>query len=311
MNILRKHSLTTNGLDFLDSAVKHLTSKDENQLKYAVLHLFSGTLLILKEKIKQEHWSLLFQKVENASFEKYKAGDFEGINVERVLHILKEISQVKIHSDDLKALNDIRKIRNKIEHFEYTISAEQLRPIAGRLLNFIIRFYEVELKDNILDEQENEIFEELKSVSVDFKEYVNERVRIAGEYASENGYPIYHCITCFENALIQEEDDFKCFVCDLVGADAEEVAQMHIEIKLGVSAYDGEDMPIHECPSCSETTLVPRDENYNGYICVNCTEEVEAKHLHGCSRCGTVFYDPDEEAGTACSDCWSNLMSDD
>ena len=64
----RKLRLLTNGLCFLLQSIEHFKCSEnkydtEKELKYSTLHLFSGIFLILKEKLKREHWSLLFSDV--------------------------------------------------------------------------------------------------------------------------------------------------------------------------------------------------------------------------------------------------------
>jgi hypothetical protein len=60
-----------NGLDFILRALEYLADDPtKRDLKYAVLHLHSGVELILKERLRREHWSLVFEKPEEASKEK-------------------------------------------------------------------------------------------------------------------------------------------------------------------------------------------------------------------------------------------------
>jgi hypothetical protein len=62
-----EYALLENGLDFVLSALEHVGSKpDRRQLKYAVLHLYAGVALVLKERLRQEDWRLLFEKQEKA-----------------------------------------------------------------------------------------------------------------------------------------------------------------------------------------------------------------------------------------------------
>jgi hypothetical protein len=61
-------NLLENGLDFIREGVEALygeatTERAPNSHKYALLHIFSGTLLVLKERLRRAHLSLIFQKV--------------------------------------------------------------------------------------------------------------------------------------------------------------------------------------------------------------------------------------------------------
>ena len=66
-----------NGLDFCLRALEYLADDPtKRDLKYAVLHLHSGIELILKDVFENKHWSLVFDKPEEASKEKYELGEF-------------------------------------------------------------------------------------------------------------------------------------------------------------------------------------------------------------------------------------------
>jgi len=60
-----------NGLDFILRALEYLADDPpKRDQKYAVLRLHSGVELILKEHLRREHWSLVFEKPEEASKKK-------------------------------------------------------------------------------------------------------------------------------------------------------------------------------------------------------------------------------------------------
>ncbi len=85
-------SLLENGLDFLISSLNHLTSasgrpgsktaitidpselEQKRRLKYALLHLCASIELIFKERLRQEHWSLVFKEISKANRTAYDAG---------------------------------------------------------------------------------------------------------------------------------------------------------------------------------------------------------------------------------------------
>jgi len=68
-------NLLDNGLDFIIEGLKPTTrlwgyDKVESVWKYSVLNIFSGIELILKERLRREHWSLIFEDVSNANEQK-------------------------------------------------------------------------------------------------------------------------------------------------------------------------------------------------------------------------------------------------
>jgi len=87
-----------NGLDFILRALGYLADDPttKQDLKYAVLHSHSGVELILKERLRREHWSLVFEKPEEASKEKYESGKFISVQWKTCLNRLHEICEVEI-----------------------------------------------------------------------------------------------------------------------------------------------------------------------------------------------------------------------
>lgn len=307
------HSLLSNGLDFVHSSVEFINDNDSSKIKYAILHLFAGTLLVLKEKIHGEHWSFLFQKIEQANLSKFNAGDFESINYDRIKHVLQEVCQIKLNKDDVTALDELRKLRNKIEHFKFEIDLPTIKPTVAKVLSFLINFIEENLNLSDLSVDEEELFSEIKVKAQEFKEYVNVRLSYVVIYAKKNKKDLFHCPDCFEEALVKENDNFKCFVCNASDATALDVATAHLDFKLGLdsfgSAQDGADLPQYDCHECSEEqTLVPRDDEFKEYICVACGESGPFENMHKCSRCGQVYHSNEE--GSCCSGCWSDLMEE-
>ena len=116
--------LLTNGLCFILQAIEHFKCSENNKcdterekgLKYSTLHLFSGIFLILKEKLKREHWSLLFADVNKADEQSLKSGDFYSVNFMDCLNRLSKIVSVnftKKHKQTLSLLRERRNIKAK------------------------------------------------------------------------------------------------------------------------------------------------------------------------------------------------------
>ena len=60
-------SMLENGLDFIRSGLKSIASPQSKfDLKYAVLHLSAGIELVLKDRLRREDWTLIFDDVTQA-----------------------------------------------------------------------------------------------------------------------------------------------------------------------------------------------------------------------------------------------------
>ena len=75
-------SLLDNGLDYFLVAAESAGAEAPQNLKYAMLHLVDGVELLLKARLAQEHWSLLFDQTNKASQEKLRQGDFKSVDFE-------------------------------------------------------------------------------------------------------------------------------------------------------------------------------------------------------------------------------------
>ena len=102
--------LLDNAIDYILEAVKPLIHyhldrvESQHFLKYSILHLYSGIELLLKEKLRQEHWSLIFQDVSSADLRKLQRGDFISIYHDELIKRLKGILNISINDKPFKAL---------------------------------------------------------------------------------------------------------------------------------------------------------------------------------------------------------------
>src|SRR5258708_1272958 len=141
-----QYTLLENGLDFIWSALEGLSSNpDRRRLKYAVLHLSSGAELILKERLRREHWSLVFEKPENANRNKYEVGDFTSVSFQACLKRLVEICGVGISEEQKRRVTSLRDKRNRLEHFGIADTVEALTADAAAALGFMVDFVDSEL----------------------------------------------------------------------------------------------------------------------------------------------------------------------
>jgi hypothetical protein len=74
-----KFTLLENALDSISMALEFLANEDRNRLKVTVLLLGQGVELVLKARLEQEHWSLIFDDPRNAGLNKFEKGDFKSV----------------------------------------------------------------------------------------------------------------------------------------------------------------------------------------------------------------------------------------
>ncbi|MBT3982145.1 MAG: hypothetical protein HOE90_12375 [Bacteriovoracaceae bacterium] len=302
-----EHTLLSNALDYLEHGIEEINGINPSSLKYAVLHIFSGTILLFKQKILQESWSLLFKDPSQATKVKYASGDFEGINYNSTISIIKNICGVKLSRSRLVKLNELRNLRNKMEHFQFEVTVDLVKVLSSNALNLAIKFIENEDLKSEFDEREEELFQEILLTARNFDHFCEERLGILKEYALKNDKLPCTCPSCFSPAVISEDGEYKCHLCQEGGFDLEEIIDCHLEQVLGISEYEivkyGGEYPNFDCPECeARLALIPEDMSYKKYVCLSCNLEVESNQIDNCSYCNNRFVVSDD-GGQLCPSC--------
>ena len=118
--------------------------------KYSILNIFSGIELLLKEKLKQEHWSLVFEDVSKANKEKFLKGDFVSVNHGNIIKRLKGISNITVND---KHINELRILRNQFEHFEAKMEILKCKEMIALSIREVIIFWEEYFSEECNEEQ--------------------------------------------------------------------------------------------------------------------------------------------------------------
>ncbi|MFI6375145.1 hypothetical protein [Streptomyces sp. NPDC050546] len=152
-----------NGMDYLDRAVAGLTEgttpPSDRELKYAVLHLQAATEVLLKARLIGEHWSLVFKRIADADFEKFKDGDFESCGTDDAIDRLSKIARVEIPEKARQAITKLAKDRNALMHYGLTGSAYVVEARTAQVLDFLLEFINRELRPT-LDRKFDQTFHE-------------------------------------------------------------------------------------------------------------------------------------------------------
>jgi Zn ribbon nucleic-acid-binding protein len=242
MNKALSRKLLTNAHDCMLSATEYARSKNSKDWKYAILNLASGIELVLKARLALEHWALLFDDIDSASEGKLKSGNFTSVNIKTSVSRLENISKVHLPKFLKKHFDDLRKIRNKIIHYNFEI-------------------HEFLLKCNIGDES---FTYDLCNTLSKFKEFVSARMDSLRPQLEVSKKPqtwyFLECPYCLQDATVLVETKAKCLFC---GHEAflKDIAEL-ISINGRIEA----------CPSCeTESVILHRSENDKEYWeCIIC-----------------------------------------
>jgi hypothetical protein len=302
-------TLLENGLDFVWSAVEHLSvATSKRELKYALLHIVSGIELILKERLRREDWRLLFPKPENADAAVYKTGTFKSVDFVQL------IERVEGYCYDgnweaAESLQALRRQRNRFEHFEATESAEAVIASTAEALGVVLDFIREQLsgEDNEFTESEEALLSVIRGKLTSLDAFVQARLKsIAPEV--ERAYAVLPCPVCRQDAL-SVDDGVECLFCGYK-AEGETAADAYVANVMDVDRFrlekDGGVWPVSQCPSCDWVACVASGEE--GYLCYGCGSTWKIGDLEECGRCGRLR-GRDDDAPTICGDCLDDLVS--
>lgn len=277
-------NLLDNGLDFIYESLRPawIVSHEmdyPSTWKYSVLNFFSGVELLLKEKLRQEHWSLIFEDVSSATELKLLQGDFISVNHGEVIKRLKGICNISINDEPL---NRLRKLRNRFEHYEAKISISECKEVIAEALHVVIDFWNSHILP-ICNEKQNEKFNQIINIVEGFDTYVEKAIQknskaIEGIVNSKAGIKI-PCNKCGNETLIifkDENRNTKCFVCDNSSSKADYIKDIRKreDFSGGLIPKDEYDT---ECKECNNSTRIKfrsghsiEEDIPDYYYCVNC-----------------------------------------
>jgi hypothetical protein len=123
-------TLVQNALDSIERAVELLawqeSTSEGSRLKQAILLTAHATELLLKERLRRIHPSLVWEDVD-----KYPKLDARTVGVDKAIHRLKQIGNISLSETDASTVRSLRNTRNAIEHFHWQTSRVEANAIVG------------------------------------------------------------------------------------------------------------------------------------------------------------------------------------
>ncbi len=311
-------SLLANGLDFISSALEHLSGRAPTQrdLKYAVLHLSSGIELVLKERLRREHWSLLFADSDRVNQQAYQAGDFTSVSFRPCLDRLEGACGVEIGAKGKEVLKAIRDKRNRLEHFGIVDAVAAITSTAANALSFLLDFINRELEPEKLGEEDSRTLGAIRGKLGDFGQFVKERWRQIEKKVQGSTTAVVSCPACLQKAAVID-CGVSCLFCGFEAGE-DEAADAYIREVMGEDHYttvkDGGMWPRYDCPECEVETLVRHsagDESQSSeYVCFSCGTAWDWGELAICDSCGQP-YDHEKVDMAICRKCFEVRIAKD
>lgn len=280
------------------------------RLSFHSLHLSSGIELILKEILKNEHWSLVFEDPNKANLKLMESGDFQNVIFDTSIKRLQNIVGLNLDTE-IKHIKSIRRRRNKIEHFKCDEKVAAIKSVVSKALSEILEI----IIDNIdlgnYSEDSKDIYENILKKAAKFEEFTSltysKLEKKLKEY-TKHKIPIVNCPECFQPTLPLDQD-YKCLFCGYSDT-IENVMYAYIDKILEISIHHnimtGGEALNEDCPECKSETLV---FNSKSYICFSCCNEWDIEDLNRCERCSCLHRNSFEDINI-CSDCIAWKMAD-
>ena len=305
-----KLNLLENALDYILDAVQQLQGKrpSKRNIKYGMIHLWSGIELLLKKTLMDEHWSLVFRDINKADKTALFSGNFVSVYFDDALRRLNNICGVDIspHKD---VLEKIRDDRNRLEHFQITFSKEAAVSDIVKAWNFILDFTSSQI--NFSNEPiPASLFSRIKKKIVSHEKFIDERLKFIKPKLDKNKveqypYTVIDCPDCLQEALFFKGGNCECLFCK-ANFQWKEAMEKWVILHEGYRYFDYkeriDDPLIHECPECEIEGLYRFEDGSQqppdpAAICFHCG----ASFLF-CEWCSLAGVCPDDEDGI-CREC--------
>jgi hypothetical protein len=292
-----KFGLLDNALDYLLKAAEHARQNSPRDAKYALVHLSTGIELLLKARLSQEHWALLFSNPDIATKQALESGDFVSVDAVVAIKRLCNISGCTISSEDLKHLRSLREHRNRAQHFAIDVEKAAAISMVAKSFDFSIRFIRAQV-GALLDARGHEQVGEVLRALSDFEGFVQVRLRTASTTIA-GAKKLVNCPDCWQDFLeLGGGRNPKCHFCgytDSAQAVAERAAL--------------EEVGIVQCPVCRAANAMRCTyfEVTSRWLCFACGEE-------GCfdfcenETCKNVVSDADPNR--FCPDCTTKKIAE-
>lgn len=289
-------SLLENGLDFIIKGIDELYElyndteyqqyidpicQPQKDYKYGVLHLFSGFLLLLKERLTYHMPELIFEgRIEEIRKKLENNKEPNTVNLDEALNRLEIGPKVTFSEADTKIIRKIQGYRNRFEHYKFSANKFEISKIIIDFIDLIDRFLINELKIDITSTSlitDPEIRVKVISIESVYRRMTEKRKR--------------ELMAIGEEKLRKFKRNRKNILQELDTAS-------YIAYKEG-----GIDVTM-ECPKCCQDTLII----YGEFTGVCSDKECNSYSLlKNCDRCGkvTTGYEWEEKG---CDDCHDEIQ---
>jgi len=256
-----KFNLLENALDSLRQGIAFALKDNptQSELKLSVLLIAQSVELLLKERLKREHWSLVFSKIDQAG-----NPNAHTVTIEDAIKRLDQIAHVKMDEEERDTVSLLSEIRNRIQHYEIEVTFEEVLSKSHAAIAFTTRFLKDEFESDIRDYLNNDDIQRLSRIEnaiVHLRAIAEENIeKIRSENeptsSSERAYWQFEVITCpecWEDYYVFSPDSHisQCQLCKHEGGFVE-CDRCGFQAPSGSMEFHSEDEDFAVCNSCWE-----------------------------------------------------------
>lgn len=330
-----RKELLESAFEFFNSAVDNFSDNP----KVSIINFATSLELFLKARIINEHWALLFDKVDDVSIENFKNGSFVSVSANKLVSRINKLVGDEIGEKEEKAYAELFKHRNKIVHFYHMdlandetkkeVCAKEL--IAWHYLHLRLKSWS-RMRIGLTLSRVASVARKIRKVE-DYGITIFETVKKEVDKQRQGGMLVRNCYLCNQPAKVQIEtiergDLFdlirvKCLVCSSVARDVVvccercgeryffngsdegcpkcgETIHDRLENFIAIDEADGLSRSVY-CPNCDEEKIISVDDKY--YVCSSCGNF--SFDVSSCGWCGDCFigYDSADTYFKGCEHC--------
>jgi hypothetical protein len=285
-------NLLDNGIDFILKGIDELFDEkytingyygalgvSPKGYKYGYLHLFSGFLLLLKERLAMHLPELIFKgklsEVRKKLSEK-KGSPPNTVNLDEALERLEIGPQVVFSEKEIETIRGMQSFRNQFEHFKVSAEKDKLWSTISDFLIIVDNFLVKELKINIETSiSGTELREKIENIETVWRR-IQEQKKQAWQTDIEERLLDFteireQVIKEFKDEIYASKGYFMPYtVCPNCGNESLIISGDYIGICTNIKCNGT--FPITDCSRCSEPTI---GFEWEFNLCDNCNEWFE------------------------------------
>lgn len=249
-----------NALSSLSHGIEHFVEDDDDNdnLKFAIIHVFHALELFLKARLAKAHPLLIYSKPECAITD-----DAHTVGYDLAIGRLRNIG-VEFSEDDIKDLDALRKRRNSIEHHRIHANKEECKNYIGRASRFLDNFLKVQLNMSLKDSITEDAYKTLEEAIYSYEERV--------EKAKEE---MLELLPSDKERYIDNHTE----ICPMCGEETILVPDPTLDHETVHCFFCGEKFYYEECTECGRATFSSNpisEDEYNPF-CDECWDHKMSK----------------------------------